>query len=169
MLGQLSRAHGRWQLEFTRQLPHPPEKVWRALTEPEHLAAWFPTEIEGERAAGAALRFVFRRGEGPPSDGEMLAYDPPRLLEYRWGEEVLRFELRPSADGTELAFTNTFDELGKAARDAAGWHTCLELLESDLVGAPAAADPTERWRHWHHAYLDALGPEAATIGPPQPA
>src|SRR4051794_15127554 len=37
----------RWNVSFERTLPHPPEKVWRALTEAEHLKAWFPTTIEG--------------------------------------------------------------------------------------------------------------------------
>src|SRR5712691_3484864 len=85
--GRLEPVGDRWQLHFTRRLPHPPEKVWRALTEPEHLAAWFPTDIEGERAAGAPLRFVFRDGEMPPVDGEVITYDPPSALELRWGDE----------------------------------------------------------------------------------
>src|SRR5215207_8345007 len=80
MEGTLRRAGERWQLRFIRTLPYPPEKVWRALTEPEHLAAWFPSDIEGDRGAGAKLRFVFRNGEGPPSDGEgvqpVATYDP---------------------------------------------------------------------------------------------
>jgi uncharacterized protein YndB with AHSA1/START domain len=58
--GMLERAGNRWQLRFTRDLHHPPEKVWRSITEPEHLAAWFPSDIEGERAVGAVLRFPFR-------------------------------------------------------------------------------------------------------------
>ena len=76
-------SEGRWILRLTRQLPHAPEKVWRALTEPEHLMNWFPSDIEGERAEGAKLRFVFREGEGPTMDGEMLAFDPPSLMEMR--------------------------------------------------------------------------------------
>ena len=52
--GRLVAVGDRFQLRFTRKLPHPPEKVWRALTEPKHLAAWFPTDVEGERAPGAA-------------------------------------------------------------------------------------------------------------------
>ena len=117
MDGQLRQVDGRWQLRFTRQLAHPPDKVWRALTEPDHLAAWFPTDVEGDRATGAALRFVFRNGEGPTLDGEMLTYQPPALLEMRWGgEETLRFELQPEGSGTRLTFVNTFDQLGKGAR-----------------------------------------------------
>jgi uncharacterized protein YndB with AHSA1/START domain len=161
--GQLRPHDGRWQLRFARSLPHPPEKVWRALTEPEHLAAWFPTDIEGPRATGAPLRFVFRNGEGPTLEGEMLAYDPPSVLELRWGEETLRFELRPDADGTLLVFVNTFGELGKAARDATGWHVCLERLGCHLDGD---GHPTQPWEQVHQAYVRSFGPEASTIGPP---
>ena len=121
-----SGSNGRW--------PHPPEKVWRALTEPEHLAAWFPSDIEGDREVGAKLRFVFRNGEGPPSDGEMLVYDPPTTLEFRWERGILRFDLRPEGEGCVLTFVDTFDELGKASRDGAGWHACLDVLADHLAG-----------------------------------
>lgn len=165
--GQLEQHDGRWQLRFTRRLAHPPEKVWRALTEPEHLTAWFPTDIEGERAAGAPLRFVFRHGEGPTIDGELLAWDPPSLLELRWGGgETLRFELRPDGAGSVLTFVNTFDELGKAARDAAGWHACLDFLGHHLDGTAAPWTSSERWQQVHERYVERLGAAASTIGPP---
>ena len=86
MEGTLEQVDGRWQLRFVRRLAFSPERVWRALTEPQHLEAWFPTAIEGDRAAGAPLRFVFRHGEGPPCDGEMVTYDPPSALEYGYVE-----------------------------------------------------------------------------------
>lgn len=166
--GQLEHLDGRWQLSFTRRLPHPPEKVWRALTEPEHLAVWFPTTIEGERAAGATLRFAHRDDAAPPVEGEMLACDPPRLLELRWGDdETLRFELRPEAGGTVLTFVNRFDEVGKAARDAAGWHACLDVLAHHLAGSAPLWTPRERWQQVHPSYVERLGPEAAAIGPPR--
>jgi uncharacterized protein YndB with AHSA1/START domain len=167
--GRLEQSGGGWRVEFTRSLAHRPEKVWRALTEADHLAAWFPTEIQGDRVEGASLRFVFRQAEGPPLDGTMTRYDPPRLLEYRWGDETLRFELRAEGDGTELRFVNTFDTLGKAARDAAGWHVCLDLLALALDGGRAAAPSDARWREVHPTYVERFGPAAATIGPPASA
>jgi uncharacterized protein YndB with AHSA1/START domain len=169
--GQLERGDGRLTLRFTRRLPHPPQKVWRALTEPEHLEAWFPTTIEGDRAAGARLRFSFRESEGQPFEGEMLAFDPPSLMELRWGDEILRFELQPDGDGSRsvLEFTNTFDEaqVGKTARDAAGWHSCLDLLAYEVEDKPAPWSSPDRWRQVHGAYVERLGPEASTIGPPE--
>ncbi len=172
MEGELEQRDGRWQLRFTRRLPQPPEKVWRAITEPEHLAAWFPTTIEGDRAAGAKLHFVFPDDAATAVDGEMLAYDPPRVLEFSWGgepqggPEVLRFELLPDGPGTLLMFTDTFDELGKAARDGAGWHVCLDVLAEHLDGKEERPSTSERWKKVHASYVERFGPPASTIGPP---
>jgi uncharacterized protein YndB with AHSA1/START domain len=158
---------GRSQLRFTRALPHPQEKVWRAITEPEHLARWFPTTIEGEREVGAALRFSFPGNQAPPFDGEMIAYEPPSLMEFRWGPDLLRLELRPIEDGTVLTLLDTLEERGKAARDGAGWHTCLDALEGDLDRGPDTRGEMNRWKEVHPHYVESFGPEAATIGPPE--
>lgn len=164
--GQLEERDGRRQLRFERGLSHVPAKVWRALTEPEHLVVWFPADIEGDRAAGASLRFVFRHGEGPTIDGEMIVYTPPSVLEFRWGEELFRFELEPDGEGTLLVFVNTFDELGKAARDATGWDVSLEVLAYHLNGEAAPWTPRDRWQQLHPSYVERFGPDASTIGPP---
>jgi uncharacterized protein YndB with AHSA1/START domain len=164
--GTLEHVDGRWELRFVRRLAHPPATVWRALTDPEHLAAWFPAAIEGEREAGAPLRFVFEHGEGPDTEGEITVYDPPARFEFRWGEELLRFALEPDGDGCVLTFVDAFDELGKAARDGAGWHTCLDLLEHDLAGHRPGWTSADRWADVHPGYVERFGPEAATIGPP---
>jgi uncharacterized protein YndB with AHSA1/START domain len=166
--GELERAGDQATLRFTRRLSHPPAKVWRALTEPDHLAGWFPTTIDGELAAGAKLSFAFPKELAiPPMDGEMLAFDPPSLMEMRWGDETLRFELSPDGAGTLLRFSAVFDELGKAARDGAGWHDCLDRLTFELAGQSAPWGPSERWRVVHPRYVERFGPEASTIGPPK--
>jgi uncharacterized protein YndB with AHSA1/START domain len=164
--GKLAQIGDRWQLRFVRRLPHSPEKVWRALTEDEHLAAWFPAEIRGERAPGAALRFVHRDGAGPTLDGEMLVYEPPSALEYRWGDDSFRFDVDPDAEGCVLTFLTTFAEGGKAARDGAGWHTCFDLLAYHLAGSEPPWHSMDRWRQVHPGYVEAFGPRASTIGPP---
>ncbi len=165
--GRLERDGDRFRLRFDRTLRHAPERVWRALTDDADLAAWFPFDIEGERSPGARLRFVPRDHPGMAFDGEMTECDPPRLLELRWGEgDVLRFELRPDGDGTALTLLNTFGDVGKGARDAAGWHTCLDLLDVRLDGGDAPWESRERWAEVHPAYVERFGPEAATVGPP---
>src|SRR5262245_29566779 len=110
--GRLSSDGDRWTLTFTRRLRHPQAKVWRAVTEPDGLRAWFPQRIEGERRAGAPLRFVHE--DGSAFDGEMVAFEPTTLMELRWGTDLLRIELAPDGDGTVLTLRDTFGELGKA-------------------------------------------------------
>jgi uncharacterized protein YndB with AHSA1/START domain len=144
MYGTLERLDdGRSRLRFTRTLAHPPDKVWRAITEPEHLGHWFPTTIEGERAAGAPLRFSFPGGEAPPFEGEMVVYEPPSVMELRWGADIVRLELRATATGTELTLLDTLEAHGKARESMAAW------------------------RDLHPRYVERFGPEAATIGPPE--
>ena len=166
-LGTLERSGGMSVLRYRRRLAHPRERVWSALTEDAHLARWFPTTMEGTRAAGAPLHFSFRESEGEPFDGEMLAFHAPSLMELRWADDILRFVLEPDGPGCVLRLTVTFPEHGKAARDAAGWHVCLEQLVHVCEGTELPWRPPDRWRVVHRAYVERLGPEASAIGPPE--
>lgn len=169
MIGELDAlGGGRWRLRFTRELPHPAGKVWQAITKPEHLAAWFPQRIEGDLLTpGAPLHF--EHGAGIPGfGGHVLAVEPPSLLEFVWGPDTLRLEITPSGEGCTLTLTDTISELGKAARDGAGWHTCLDLLAASLGGKPLPPS-REIWQAVHPDYVAAFGPQAATLGPPEGA
>jgi uncharacterized protein YndB with AHSA1/START domain len=169
-LGTLEHTGDAPVVRFERRLPHPPERVWAALVEPEELAHWFPTTIEGERAAGAPLRFAFRfENEGlEPFAGTMVACDPPRLLAFTWGDSELRFELTPDGEGCLLRFTDTFAELGTVVRDTAGWHICLDKLVDHVSGRPAEAptdEPTPTWQDHFIRYRSLFGEAAATERP----
>jgi uncharacterized protein YndB with AHSA1/START domain len=166
-LGELDRSGAAWRLRFVRTFAHSPERVWRALTEPAELEAWFPTTIEGERAAGAPLTFTFRRGEADAFEGRMLECEAPRLLEFMWGSDKIRIELEPVADGTRLTLYDTVDENGKAARDASGWHVCLDRLTRLLGDAQTEGQPAVDWSVVHRLYQEKFGPEASTVGPPE--
>lgn len=138
--GTLHKSGNRHMLAFERRLAHTPEKVWRALTESKELAGWFPAEIQGERKPGAELSFVFAGDPSPPTKGKVIAVEPPRLFEFTWEDEVLRWELRPDGEGCLLVFTTTFDDRAKASRDATGWHMCLDNLEEGLAGRKPLED-----------------------------
>src|SRR4051794_41670919 len=111
--GRLEEHEGRWRLRFERRLAHSPERVWRAITEPDDLRAWFPFDIDGERAAGAPLRFVFREGEAEPFEGRMVDFDAPRALELECGGgERVRPEVGADGGGPALTPVQTFAERG---------------------------------------------------------
>lgn len=169
MNGTLSQVDDRWQLRFTRRLRHDAHIVWQALTEPDHLKAWFPDRISGEWVAGGKLAFSHDSAAIPDFDGEVRVVDAPRVLEFTWGPDLLRFEIEPDDAGCTLTLLDTFDEQGKAARDAAGWHVCLDQLAADLDGLDGTvpASPAEAWPHLNADYVEAFGPEASTIGPPE--
>ena len=164
--GLLERHDNRNRLRFSRLLMHAPEKVWRALTEPDQLAAWFPDRLVGELTSGSTLRFEPSVPGIPAFDGRVITAEPPRVLEFLWGDDTLRFELVAEGDGTRLTFTDTFDELGKSARDGAGWHACLDELACALDGVALPWDRVAHWREIYPGYIARFGPEASTIGPP---
>lgn len=145
-------AGGRVELRFERRLAHAPAKVWRALTDPAELRGWrFPAVVELELTPGATIWFhptdEQRERFGVPPDpvaGRVLAVDPPRLLEYTWGAETLRWELTPDGDGCRLVFVNTIDDDGTGPAVAAGWHAGLELLDAVLDGRPLDWDVWQR-------------------------
>ena len=148
-------------IRLERHLPGTPESVWAAITDRQELKSWFPTEvITDEWRAGATLRFVFPHGEAPEMTGTVLEYDPPRRLAYSWGEEVLRFALTPRpGGGTTLVLTDELDG-PIAARNAAGWDVCLDLL------AGHKTDWQPLFESYSAAFEPALGPQQ---GPPTPA
>ncbi|MFG1946363.1 SRPBCC family protein [Nonomuraea sp. NPDC048826] len=142
----LIRPDGRTELVMRRRLPHPPEKVWRAVTEPEHVKQWFPAElsIDGDRV---------RYGFGP--DGRVLEIDPPRLFAHTWGDDELRWEIRADGDGSLLTLTHVFGDRFGAASFASGWHTCVAALAALLDGRPLPAEGD--MARLHEDYVAILG------------
>jgi uncharacterized protein YndB with AHSA1/START domain len=157
MRGTLNKVGRDHVLRFERFYPHPREEVWAALVEPERLARWFPAAIVGDRRAGASLQFVFGGEEGPSLAGQLLVFDPPRLLEYTWGTDVLRWELSATSGGTTLVFSTTVAQRSNAPRDATGWDGCLDNLGATLGGEPTAAPGGGAFAERYQAYIAAFG------------
>jgi len=154
----LQADDGRDTLRFERHLAHSPERVWRAITDPGELEAWFPSAVAYEQRLGAPIEFDFRpRGHDIVFGGEVLAWDPPHLFACTWGVDQLRFELTPDGDGTLLVFTHAFaHEPGKPARDGAGWTVCFERLDA-LVDRDDTPGSPDRWRVLHEELLGRFG------------
>ena len=97
--------------------------------------------------------------------GQVTELDPPTRFSFTWGEDHLHFAIDPIEDGaaSRLRFSVELDTRDKAARDAAGWHVCLDQLELLLDGTPMPQpyDPGA-WRPLYEEYerrgLPALAP-----------
>lgn len=153
-------------LRFERTYDHPIEKVWRAINEPKHQAVWFPQQILGERRAGARLRFVTAVGPDDGFDGTMIAYDPPNVMEFWWGQSRLKVELLTEGDRTKLTLTETLEDLGGGARNGAGWHECLDRLTA-VIDATTPLRWGRRWHEVHPAYAADFGAAADVLKAPE--
>ena len=123
----------KWTLVLVRELRHSPQKVWHALTDPASLREWAPFDADRSLAAVGPVKLSTVGTPTPQvSETEVTRADAPKLLEYRWGDNDMRWELEPLGDGTRLTLWHNIDR-GFIAMGAAGWHICLDVLDR-LVG-----------------------------------
>ena len=112
------------------------------------------------------MTFTFREHQMEPMEGRITELDPPRRFCFLWGEEELRLELEPEGGGCRLRFTHLISAREQAARDAAGWHVCLDRLERLLTGEGAeapGAEPTDEWSERYDAYRRRGVPAGAPV------
>jgi uncharacterized protein YndB with AHSA1/START domain len=147
---------------FTRELPHPPEQVWEALVDPQRLRDWSPFDADRNLGSTGPATLTMAGGgeEDQPSSIEVRRADAPRVLEYTWDEDLLRWELEPGANGTRLTLRHTVAERDWLARVAAGWHICIAVMDRALAGDPVGRivgeDAKPYWQPLHEAYTQQL-------------
>jgi uncharacterized protein YndB with AHSA1/START domain len=135
---ELLSLDGRPTLRLERRFPHPIDKVWRAVTTPEHLAVWFPSPVQLELRPGGTMKFSLGGGEGSDqaTAGEVLELDPPRRFAFLWEDDRVQLDLSPDGEGTRLVLLHSFDDKPGAASFASGWDECLAALAPLLAGEP---------------------------------
>ena len=127
----------KWTLVLVRDLPHPPAKVWQTLTDPEHLREWAP--FDSNRNLGAVGSATLSTVGAPTThvtETQVKRADAPKLLEFNWGGQDIRWELEPQgSSGTRLTLWHNIDR-GFISMGAAGWHICFDVLGRFLAGEP---------------------------------
>lgn len=127
----------KWTLVLVRELRHSPEKVWQAITDPAHLREWAPFDADGNLGTvGAAVKLTTVGAPVPRiTETRVTRADAPEVLEYKWGQFDMRWELEALSDGTRLTlWTNIGHRY--IAMGAAGWHICFDVLDHLLGGDP---------------------------------
>lgn len=156
-------ADGRWTLVFTRDLRHPPEKVWAALTEPGQLAAWAPYTADRSLSEAGDATITLIDGENSQDmAAEVVRAEPPTLLGHTLGTDLLRWELAATDTGARLTLRHTVGDRDWIPKVAAGWHLCLDVAEKLLEGHPippirGAAAIDFGWAELNDQYAQKLG------------
>jgi uncharacterized protein YndB with AHSA1/START domain len=134
---QVRKNGENWTLILVRELRHSPENVWQALTEPAHLREWAPFEADGSLGTLGTTVKLTTVGAPTPlvSETTVTRADPPKVLEYNWGGNQMRWELEALGGGTRLTLWHDIDRRF-ISMGAAGWHICVDVLDHLLSGAP---------------------------------
>ncbi|MFC0504066.1 SRPBCC family protein [Micromonospora costi] len=154
---------GHATLVFVRDLRHPPATVWAALTDPARLAEWAPFLADRDLGSpGAAVLTMLDGDTREDQPATVRRAEPPHLLEYTWGDDLLRWELTSTAGGTRLTLRHTTTDPTVVPMVTAGWHICLDvaarLLDGDPVGPIRGMEAMDfGWAELRDAYARRLG------------
>ncbi|TPK92699.1 polyketide cyclase [Mesorhizobium sp. B2-4-12] len=125
-----------------RQISHPPEKLWRALTQPHLIEEWL---MKNDFNPVVGHRFNISADWGGVLDCEVLAVEPNKTLSYTWNfahhdpafdlRSVVTFTLTPTPTGTHLRMEQSGfrpDQRRAYGGARTGWPQFLEKLEQLL-------------------------------------
>ncbi|MBI3792305.1 MAG: SRPBCC family protein [Gemmatimonadetes bacterium] len=169
---RVDKSGDAWTLVVVRELPHPPAKVWKALTQPEHLSAWAP--FDADRNMGVVGPVTLTTVNAPTaqvSETKVTRADFPTRLEFSWGGQEIRWELEPvGATATRLTLWHNIAKPW-IAMGAAGWHLCLDVLAhalaDDPIGRIVGPDAMKfgGWQRLLGEYSAQFGVELPSWGP----
>jgi uncharacterized protein YndB with AHSA1/START domain len=169
---EVQKEGDNWTLILTRDLRHPPELVWRGLTDPAHLREWAPFDSDRNLETVGPMK-LSTVGTPQVSDSTVKRAEAPKVLEYDWGGNDLRWELEPLDSGTRLKLWHNIDRR-YIAWGAAGWHICFDVLDRLLLAEPIGrivgpeAMKFEGWQRLTTEYAEQLGVENPSSAPEAP-
>jgi len=146
--GTLTKTGSGYALVFERELAHPIEKVWAALTQPEHMKGWLSDDAEVDLRVGGVVRFHDHQNWGHITD-----LVDARVLAFEWrGDDwdggIVRWELQPAGDATRLVLTHEMPAMSDAE---------AEQFKEDHPGLPDGWHPVSSTLAGWHEIVDRLG------------
>lgn len=108
------------------------------------LHEWSPFTADRELSTvGDAILTMIDGDNSEELPASVSCADPPTLLEYTWGPDLLRWELVAINVGTRLTLLHTIEDREWVPKVAAGWHLCLVVAEHLLDGQPIGPHPRD--------------------------
>lgn len=157
MNGTARREGDGYVLRFERRIEHPVAAVWEAISTPDGIRGWLG-DAKLELTPGAPVRLRFDKTVGNVIEGKVTDVDPPRVLEYTFGQDdsILRWELTAAGDcATTLVLTHRLPGAEHLPETLAGWHTLIELIPAAIAGE----DPSwskARWDEVREGYASSV-------------
>lgn len=163
--GRIDRDEHGVRFRYERELRHPVELVWRAITDPDASAEWTGNRPELDLRPGGTYTTYHQAPDGSQRHvvvDRILRLEPPHVVAHTFWEQVNPdavvtwelSELPPPDGGCRLVLTHALShrDLRSAAesvaggdsvatilsRNAAGWHHLLDLLTTRLDGREVA-------------------------------
>ncbi|WP_045517583.1 SRPBCC family protein [Neobacillus niacini] len=150
MIAHIEKVATSYSATYERHLKHPVEDVWTYLTDNEKLPKWFSELRIDELREGGVIKFDI--GNGTFEEMEILDLEMQSVLEYTWGEDVVRFELSHEPNGCLLVFKEKINTItAHTPRDLAGWHVCLDVIQALMDGR--TIERSEEWKIWYEKYV----------------
>ena len=129
-------------LVIEREMAHPPEKIWRALTQGELMKEWL---LENDFQPVVGHKFSFRSQPMPQWNGiidcEVLSLEPTSRLSYSWctlgAKSLVTWTLTPTKNGTRVRMEHSGFRMDQEAayRGANyGWQNFIGRLERVVAG-----------------------------------
>jgi uncharacterized protein YndB with AHSA1/START domain len=154
MIATIQKENTIYTARFERHFHHSVEEVWSMLTDNEKLQQWFNELEVADLRIGGLIKFDMQ--DGTFIDMEILDYEPFKVLAFEWGKDTARFELYSVSEGCQLTFIETLSSFTEhTIKDLAGWHVCLDVIESLLDGRTILSRE-EEWKTWYMKYKELL-------------
>lgn len=134
MRAEITQVDEGYKAVFERKMGHEAEEVWDMLTDNSRLKQWFDELHIAEKGKGGKL--IFDMGDGTSVDLAITDFEECQVFAFKWWAGHVRFEIsRKDGGRSKLRLIETIERITpQTAKDLAGWHVCLDVIEAVLNG-----------------------------------
>ncbi|WP_042145206.1 SRPBCC family protein [Paucisalibacillus sp. EB02] len=154
MLANIKKESNEYVVTYVRLLDHPLKDVWEMITYNDKLSLWFNELHVVKLGLDGYLRFDM--GDGTYERMDITDFEENAVLEYTWGEDLVRFELTDLGTSTKLVLIEKVSKLtDHTPKDLAGWHVCLDVIAA-ILDKIEVENRIDNWKYWFEEYREQL-------------